>query len=247
MQDCKPCDTPMAKAIHLPKLDAPTINRTRYQCIVGSLMHAMISTHPDIAFTTGLLAQHATSPGDDHWNAAKCVLRYLQGTRERGIVYAHSKNPKLISYVNADYAGDKNSSRSTTGWVFLMSRGSVAWSACKQPTVSLSSTEAEYVTTASAAHKIIWARQFLSKLGFLSDGPTVLLTDNQSSMVLARNPANHQSTKHIHVKYHFIREVIELQEVELWYTPTEEQVADTLTKLLGHVKFLGFVSGMGMD
>jgi hypothetical protein len=158
-----------------------------------------------------------------------------------------TKEPKLIGYVNADYARDKNSSCSTTGWVFLMSRGSVAWSAHKQPTVSLSSTKGEYVAAASAAHKIIWARQFLSELRFLSDGPTVLFTDNRSSMALARNPANHQSTKHIHVKYQFIHEVIELQEVELQYTPTKEQVADTLTKPLGCVKLPGFVSGMGMD
>ncbi|KAG9080793.1 hypothetical protein FRC06_006157, partial [Ceratobasidium sp. 370] len=116
-----------------------------------------------------------------------------------------------------------------------------------QLTVSLSSTEAEYVAAASAAREMVWLRQYLSELGFLPEGPTTLLTDNQSSMALAKNPGHHQNTKHIRVKHHFIWEMIELHEADLKYVPTDEQVADVLTKPLGRIKFPFLVSEMGMS
>ncbi|QRV85528.1 Copia-like polyprotein/retrotransposon [Ceratobasidium sp. AG-Ba] len=246
MSDCKTCDTPMAESLYLPKLDSPSIDRTLYQQLVGSLMYAMISTRADIAFPTGLLAQYAANPGKEHWDAGKRVLRYLKGTSNLGIVYHRSSDLKLLGYVDADYAGDKNTSRSTTGWAFLLAGGVIAYSSRKQPTISLSSTKAEYVADASAARELIWIRQFLSELGFLPEGATPLLSDNQSAMALAKNPINHQTTKHIRVKYHFIREVIALKELDLQYVSTEDQVADALTKALGRVKFTRFVSGMGM-
>ncbi|QRW07704.1 Copia-like polyprotein/retrotransposon [Ceratobasidium sp. AG-Ba] len=242
MSDCKTCDTPMAESLYLPKLDSPSIDRTLYQQLVGSLMYAMISTRADIAFPTGLLAQYAANPGKEHWDAGKRVLRYLKGTSNLGIVYHRSSDLKLLGYVDADYAGDKNTSRSTTGWAFLLAGGVIAYSSRKQPTISLSSTEAEYVADASAARELIWIRQFLSELGFLPEGATPLLSDNQSAMALAKNPINHQTTKHIRVKYHFIREVIALKELDLQYVSTEDQVADALTKALGRVKFTRFVS-----
>ncbi|KEP45491.1 putative Gag-Pol polyprotein/retrotransposon, partial [Rhizoctonia solani 123E] len=247
MSDSKPVNTPMAESPNLPKLDSPTIDRTLYQRGIGSLMYAMVSTRPDIAYATGLLAQHAANPGEDHWASLKRVLRYLQGTIEVGIVYDRSKPSELIGYVDSDYAGDKNSSRSTTGWTFQIAGGSVAWSSRKQPTISLSSTEAEYVAASSATRELSWIRQFLSEIGFLSNNPTILFTDNQSSMALAKNPINHQNTKHIRVKYHFIREMIELREVDLKYIPTDEQVADVLTKPLGRIKFPFFVLHLGMS
>ncbi|KAJ1305494.1 hypothetical protein OPQ81_000501 [Rhizoctonia solani] len=128
-----------------------------------------------------------------------------------------------------------------------MAGGTVAWSSCKQATISLSSTEAEYVAATSAARELVWIRQFLSELGFSPDGPTTMLTDNQSSIALARNLVNHQNTKHIRVKYHYIHEMIELREIDLQYIPTERQVANVLTKPLGHIKFLGFVADMNMS
>ncbi|KAJ1300258.1 hypothetical protein OPQ81_005086 [Rhizoctonia solani] len=226
MEGCKSCVTPMAETPNLPKLDSPTIDRTLYQRGVGSLMYAVISTRPDIAYSTGLLAQHAANPGKEHWAALQRVLRYLRGTRDVGIVYDRSKPSELVGFVDADYAGDPHTSRSTSGWTFKMAGGSVAWSSRKQPTISLSSTEAEYVAAASAARELIWIRSILSELGFLENGPTTVFTDNQSSMALAKNPSHHQNTKHIRVKYHFIREMIELKEVELKFIPTDKQIAD---------------------
>src|SRR3954465_10603758 len=126
MTESKSWDTPMAESPNLPKLDTPTVNRMLYQCGVGSLMYAMISTRPDITFAAGLLAQHAANPGDEHWSAFKRVLRYLQGTRALGIVFDRSKPSNLSGYVDSDYAGDPNTSRSTTGWVFQIAGGAIA-------------------------------------------------------------------------------------------------------------------------
>ncbi|QRV89310.1 Retrovirus-related Pol polyprotein from transposon TNT 1-94 [Ceratobasidium sp. AG-Ba] len=246
MTGCKTCATPMAESPNLPKLDESTIDRTRYQQLIGSLMYAMISTRADIAYATGLLAQHAANPGKEHWDAAHRILRYLNSSIDLGIIYHRSDNLELQGYVDADYAGDKSSSRSTTGWAFFLAGGLIAYSSRKQPTISLSSTEAEYVATSSAARELIWIRQFISELGLLPEGPTTVFSDNQSSIALAKNPANHQNTKHIRVKYHFIREVIALRELDLKYIPTDDQVADVLTKPLGCLKFTRFVSAMGM-
>ena len=246
MSDCKSCETPMSESLNLPKLAEPTIDRTLYQQLIGSLMYAMISTRADIAYATGLLAQHAANPGDEHWNAAKRIMRYLKGSIDLGIVYRRTKGLDLKGYVDADYAGDKSSSRSTTRWAFIIAKAITAYSSRKQPTISLSSTEAEYVASSSAARELIWIWQFLDELGLLPDGPTTVFSDNQSAMSLAKNPVNHQNTKHIRVKYHFIREVIALQELDLKFIGTEEQVADVLTKPLGRIKFTRFVSAMGM-
>ncbi|KAF8755430.1 Mitochondrial protein [Rhizoctonia solani] len=156
MEECKSCVTPMAESLNLPKLDSPSIDRTLYQRGVGSLMYAMISTRPDIAYATGLLAQHAANPGKEHWSALLQVLQYLQGTKDLGIVYNRSKKMELTGFVDADYAGDPHTSQSTTGWTFILAGGSIAWSSRKQPTISLSSTEAEYVAAASAARELLW-------------------------------------------------------------------------------------------
>ncbi|KAF8713823.1 GAG-pre-integrase domain, partial [Rhizoctonia solani] len=156
MEECKSCVTPMAESPNLPKLDSPSIDRTLYQRGVGSLMYAMISTRPDIAYATGLLAQHAANPGKEHWSALLRVLQYLQGTKDLGIVYDRSKKMELTGFVDADYAGDPHTSRSTTGWTFILAGGSIAWLLRKQPTISLLSTEAEYVAAASAARELLW-------------------------------------------------------------------------------------------
>ncbi|QRW24746.1 Retrotransposon-derived protein PEG10 [Rhizoctonia solani] len=164
MEDCKPCITPMAELLSLPKYNSPSVDRTLYQQGVGSLMYGMISTWPDIAYATGLLAQHAANPGKEHWSALLQVLQYLQATKDLGIVYNSSKNSELIGFVDADYAGDPHTSWSTTGWTFILAGGAIAWSLRKQPTISLLSTEAKYVAAASAAQEILWIRSFLSKL-----------------------------------------------------------------------------------
>ncbi|QRW18438.1 Retrovirus-related Pol polyprotein from transposon TNT 1-94 [Rhizoctonia solani] len=135
---------------NLPKLDLPTIDWILYQQGIGLLMYAMVQTRPDIAFSTGLLAQHSANLGQDHWNGFKRSLQYLQGTKDIGIVYRQSAGSTLIGYVNANYAGDPNTSQLTMGWAFMMAGGCVAWSSQKQPTISLSSTEAKYVAAASA-------------------------------------------------------------------------------------------------
>ncbi|QRW10540.1 Copia-like polyprotein/retrotransposon [Ceratobasidium sp. AG-Ba] len=249
MSDCKPVDTPMSEGLHLEKLDSPEMNRSLYQSGIGSLMYAMIGTRPDISFSTGLLAQHSNSPANEHWLAFKRVLRYLKGTTELGITYDGSKPLLPVGFVDSDFAGDKNSSRSTTGWTFTMTGGSVSWASRKQPTISLSSTEAERVASSNAAREAVWLNMLLDELGCYPNGlpPLVLYTNNQSNIALTKSRGHHSHTKHIRVHHHFVREMVEHGEIDLQYLSTEEQVADVLTKALGKIKFSRFISLMGMS
>ncbi|QRW24119.1 Gag-Pol polyprotein/retrotransposon [Rhizoctonia solani] len=247
MNNCKPSNTPMAESPNLPKLNSLTVNQALYQRGISLLMYAMVQTQPNIAYATSLLAQHSANPGHKHWNAFKRTLRYLKGTKDLSIVYKKSKGLELTGYVDANYAGNPNTSQSTTGWTFMIGGASIAWSLRKQLTILLSSMEAKYIAAASATRKLIWLCQFLSELNLLPKGPTTLLTNNQLSMALAKNPINHQNTKHIQIKHHFICEMIELKEVDLQYILTNKQVANILTKPLRRTKFPSFVADMGMS
>jgi hypothetical protein len=152
----------------------------------------------------------------------------------------------LIGYVDSDWASDKNDRRSITGYVFLICGGAVSWSSKKQHSTAQSSTEAKYMAGAHAAKKVAWLRTFLSEIGRILNSPTRLLVDNQSAIALTKNPEFHNRTKHIAVRYHFIREKMEEGELAPEYVPTNEQVVDILTKGLPKAKFVKFTAGMGL-
>jgi hypothetical protein len=153
-----------------------------------------------------------------------------------------SSSPVLFGYADADWASDINDRKSTSGYVFTLGGGAISWSSKKQTTVALSSTEAEYIAGAHAAKEAIWLRQLLTELGQDMSFPTTLHVDNQSAIAIARNPEFHKRTKHIDVRYHYLRQVIDNGSLQLKYTPTQEQVADVFTKGLppaSHIKFTG--------
>jgi hypothetical protein len=248
MSDANPASTPMEERLELPKLEEATVDRTLYQCGVGSLMYAMLATRPDLAFTVGLLSQHNAAPGQAHWSALKRALRYLRGTIDHGITYRGSGGDSvaLMGFADADFAGDKLTSRSTGGWAFTLAGGAIAWSSRKQTTIALSSTEAEYMAECAASRHASWARSFLNELGFSQDEPTKIFVDNQPSMSIAEKPTHHAHTKHIRVQFHYVRELIELGDVKLSHVTTDEQPADIFTKSLGRLKFLKFRGMLGI-
>ena len=130
--------------------------------------------------------------------------------------------------------------------MFLLAGGAISWSSKKQSSVALSSTEAEYIAGAHAAKELVWLRRLLNELGLRTDAATILLMDNQSAMAIARNPEFHDRTKHIDVRYHFLRLKVENEELDPTYIPTEEQIADVLTKALCREKHEKFSEGMGI-
>ena len=156
-----------------------------------------------------------------------------------GIIYGGERagdGELLTGFSDSDWAGDVDTRRSTTAFVFKIAGGAVSWSSRLQPTVALSSTEAEYLALCAAAQEAIHLRQLLSDLGFKQERPTVIFDDNQGCVALAKSTRESKRTKHIDVRYHFIRERIDSKELRVEYVPTEQQQADLLTKGLDRVK-----------
>lgn len=178
------------------------------------------------------------SPSLCHLTAAKRVLRYLNGSSSRGVLFKRSPaGLHLCAFSDSDWAGNSLDRRSSTGFIIFLGDNPISWVSKKQSTVSRSSTEAEYCALAMSAADLFWIRQLLKDLHVFSSSPPILWCDNQSAIQLARNPVFHGRTKHIEVDFHFIRERVVRGDISLQYVCTELQLADIFTKSLTSVRF----------
>lgn len=232
MSSCKAVGTPVDPGGHLTSAteEEETVTQQLYQSLIGSLLYLATCTRPDIAFAVGMLAKFSSKPTSRHWTAAKRVLRYLQGTRNYGIQFCQQEEPDCRGYSDADWAGDREDRRSTSGYIFQLCSGPISWRSKKQTTVALSTAEAEYVALSSAAQEAVWLRRLSTEMGSLPSSPTMILEDNQSAIAMSKNPQFHGRAKHIDIRHHFVRELVEEETIELMYCPTEDMVADLLTK-----------------
>jgi hypothetical protein len=251
LQDANPLSIPMEPSAKLSVDQCPTTERecnemknVPYREIIGSLMYAALATRPDISFVTSTLGQFMHNPGKTHWEAAKRVLRYLKGTRELELVLGSTKNG-LTPYTDADHASQEHR-HSIMGYAVLIDGGAISWSSKKQPIVALSTTEAEYIAAAHATKEVIWIRTFLAEITRPLTEPTMLLCDNQSAIALTQSTQFHARTKHIDIRYHFIREAVSGGVIELEYCPTNDMVADALTKPLARAKLGRFTEMLGL-
>lgn len=235
MQDCKPRKTPADPSQKLVKSLEKERPNFPYKESVGGLMFAMVMARPDIAQAVGKAAQFMDCFDNSHVMAVKHIFRYLRGTVDRGITYGGQET--LVGSSDADYAGDLTTRRSTSGYVFMMNGGAIAWSSKIQKVVAMSTTEAEYMAMAEATKQAIWMRQLLKDFGIRMSEPTRINCDNQGAIKLVSNPEFHQRTKHIDVRHHFIREAAEMKKVVMQYVASEEQPADIMTKALNGPKF----------
>ena len=178
------------------------------------------------------------NPTEIHLLAAKRILRYLQGTRDFGLFYKKGEKSDLFGFTDSDYAGDQDDRRSTSGYVFMLGTGAVSWSSKKQPIVTLSTTEAEFVAATACACQAIWLKKLLEELQFKEDKPTLIYCDNSSAIKLSKNPVLHGRSKHIDVKYHFLRDLTNDGVINLVYCRSEDQVADIQTKPLKLATFV---------
>jgi hypothetical protein len=250
--DLKPLSIPMDPSVPLSKSQSPTkvedvakMKNVPYREAVGSLMYAAMGTRPDIAFATSTVAQFSENPGWMHWEAVKRIFRYLLGTQKLELVYGGERRG-LVGYVDADGASQEHR-RAISGYVFLVDGGAVSWSSKKQELVTLSTTEAEYVAATHAAKEAIWLRRLIGEIFKPIEGPTVLFSDSQSAIALAKDGHYHARTKHIDIRYHFIRYIIEEGTIKLNYCPTDDMTADTLTKALPSVKAKHFATALGLS
>jgi len=213
-----------------------TINSTQYMQMIGSLMY-LTSTKPDIMFVVSLLSRYLAYPTELHLQAIKRVLRYIKGTLSYGIFYKQSGNAELLAYTDSDYAGDLEDRKSTSGFLFVLSSGAVSWSSKKQHVVTLSTTEAEFIVTASCAYQAVWLRRMLENLDHTSAGAMIIYCDNSSTIKLSKNPVMHGRSKHIDVRFHFLHDLTRDGVVTLLHCRSQDQLADIMTKPLPRIVF----------
>ena len=239
MEECKPIGTPLDAKATLEKLldeeyekHLQEMQGIPYKEAVGSLMYAMVATRADLAFAVSVVNQFMSKPSPMHWAAVKRIMRYLKYSVDKKLCLG-GKNITLTGYCDADWGGDSSTRKSTMGYVFFVGEGAISWNSKRQPTVALSTTEAEYMAVSQSAKEAIWLQQLMADVGCMQVEGTTIMCDNQGCIALAKNPKHHSRTMHIDVQHHFIREKIEEEEIYLVYCPTEHMVADVLTKALG--------------
>ena len=251
MADCKPARTPLPAGAVLEKSnsDAPATDsfRQTYQSIIGSILYAMLGTRPDISYAVTRLLQYNANPSEVHLGYAKYILRYLHGTKALCLHYDGASSSGLIAYSDSDWAESRDDRHSTSGFVFLMANCAVSWASRRQPTISLSSTEAEYKSASDTCRQMTWLRTFGEELGDDVTRPSPLCLDNQGSIFLAVNPVIDRRTKHIEIRYHYIRECVERGFVDIFYVSTDKQLADVFTKNVSFSILDRFIRSAGLS
>lgn len=183
------------------------------------------------------VSRFSRNPGSLHWTAVKRIFRYLKGTVNTKLQFhgATNKQSEVIGYADADWASDVDERKSVTGYIFLKNGSAISWATKRQPTVALSTTESEYMAITMAAQEALWLRCLSGEFGWCTR-PTVLFTDNQGAQNLAKNGSYQARTKHIDIRHNFLKEKIESKLLELKYVPTDNQLADSLTKAVDKKK-----------
>lgn len=253
MSNAKPASTPADINLKLTKLGGADGEESKdvavpYREAIGSLLYAVLGTRPDISYIVNYLARFCEQPKEIHWNAVKRVFKYLLQTQQYGLTYGPSKGKSnLICYVDADFAGDVESRKSTSGYMVLYGSTPIIWKSTKQSIVATSTTEAEFVAASTASREVLWARQLLFELGRQQQMPTKVYIDNQAAIKLVLNQQIHAKTKHIDVTYMFVRDIYNNREIDVEYIKTEDQIADFLTKPLAKSQFNRLVAMAGMS
>ncbi|GJU27832.1 retrovirus-related pol polyprotein from transposon TNT 1-94 [Tanacetum coccineum] len=245
MESCDPVGTPMEIK---DKLDldqnGSLVDATKYHSMIGSLMYLM-SSRPDIVHATCLCARYQAKPTEKHLKEVKRIFRYLRGTVNTGLWYSKDSGIELTGFSDADYAGCKDTFKSTSGGAQFLGEKLVSWSSKKQDCTALSTAEAEYVSLSVCCAQVLWMRTQLTDYGFHFN-KIPIYCDSKSAIAISCNPVQHSRTKHIAVRYHFIKEHVEKGTIELYFVKTDYQLADLFTKALPVDRFNYLVRRLGM-
>jgi hypothetical protein len=246
LADCKPAPTPQVVGDNaFEDRSESHLLPLPYAALTGSLQYAALSTRPDLSHAVNMLTRGLSAPTKALERACMRVLRYLRGCPGLGITFGGDPAPgrapgprSLVAYCDADWGGSSaGDGHSTTGWLVKIGSGPVSWCSKKQSIVALSSTESEYIAAGSAVQELLWLRGMLRELG-AAPATTTVFCDNQGAKALAESSRQHARTKHINVRYHFIRHHVRSGEIQVDWIPTAQQQADILTKALGAQVFL---------
>ena len=228
--------TPMAANAKLTNNPSgESVDVTLYTSMIGCLLY-LTASRPDITFSVGVCSRFQSNPKVSHLNAVKRVIKYVNRTCDYGLFYNKESNLSLPGFSDSDWAGNIDDRKSTTGGCFYVGANLVAWMSKKQNSISLSTAEAEYIAAGSCYSQLLWMKNVLTDYG-ISQDTMVVYYDNSSAIDISKNPVQHSKTKHIEIRYHFIRDLVERKIVCLEYILTERQNADIFTKPLDRSKF----------
>ncbi|KAJ9540906.1 hypothetical protein OSB04_027412 [Centaurea solstitialis] len=237
--------TPMASGTLIgadPK--GKPVDQKTYRAIIGSLLY-LTASRPDIMFATCFCARFQANPKESHMMAVKRILRYLKGTPNRGLWYPKESGFELVAFSDADHGGCQLDRKSTSGHVQFLGDKLVIWGSKKQHCVSTSTAEAEYVDAASCCSQVLWMRTQLRDYGY-NFNHIPIYCDSKSAIAITCNPVQHTRTKHIDIRYHFIKDHVERGTIEIYFVNTEYQLADLFTKPLDEKRFNFLISKLGM-
>jgi hypothetical protein len=194
MEECKPIRVPFDPKMKLQR-NANGNDESKgfpYQQAVGSLMYAMLSTQLDLAYPISVLNQHMANPNMEHWIVVKRIFRYLQGTLQMKLQFGPTPSKEVLGYCDADWGGDLEDRRSTTWFVVMIGGGAISWSSKRQPTIALSTTEAEYMANTQATKEAIWITKLMMDLGYMEEKKMMVIRcNNQGAISLTSNPTHH--------------------------------------------------------
>ena len=258
MDQAKPARTPLPPKINLQKrsrtdddeYDEETrlMAKVPYAEAVGCLIYAIAATRFDISYAVSAVSRYMSNPGQIHWKAVKQIIQYLNSTKDFTITYGckQENGTSPIGFSDANFAADLDDRKSLSGYVFTVNGAAVFWNCKKQSVVATSTTEAEYISLSMASSEAVWIRSFFNELGLTQNEPTLIYGDNQGSLALSKNPKFHARSKHIDIKYHFIRDLVEREEITLNYIQTDNMLADAFTKSLPESKHMKCITELGL-
>ena len=250
MKDCNPAILPLPSGFQpVPATDEEfaSARDLDFPAIAGAVQYAATITRPDLAYAANVLCRYMSKWSNTHYQAAKHLLRYIKGTVDLCLLWDDvACHRTVLGYADADWGGCVTTRRSTTGYVFKTFGGASAWHSRRQPTVALATSEAEYMASCEAARQAIWLKQLLIDMGLYPGGPFPILNDNIGAIQLSKNPVQHDRSKHIDMRHHFLRENVTSKAIDLAHVSTQENVADTLTKALPKESFQRFRNELGL-
>ncbi|KAJ9546934.1 hypothetical protein OSB04_019477 [Centaurea solstitialis] len=257
MDESKKGFIPMQHGIVLSKAQCPESSQDKnkmksipYASAIGSIMYAMLCTRPDVAYSVSVMSRYQQNPGEAHRVAVKNILKYLRRTKEMFLVFEGSEDEiSVTSYTDASFQTDRDDFRSQSGYVFTLNGGAISWKSSKQDTIADSTTEAEYIAASDSAKEAVWLRNFITDLRVVASisRPVDIYCDNSRAVAQAKEPREHHKSRHVLRKFHLIREIIGRGDVRICKIPTEDNVADPLTKPLARVKHESHANSIGMQ
>ena len=248
IKNCKAVDTPLSTSDKLSVTDGNLLgaeDATKYRSLVGALQYLTL-TRPDICFDVNKVCQFLHAPTTVHWSAVKRILRYIQGSKSIGLTIRRSPSLIVSAFSDADWAGDFDDRRSTGGFAIFFGGNLISWSARKQPTVSRSSTEAEYKALANATAEMIWVQKILQEIDISHSLVARLWCDNLGAKYMSSNPVFHARTKRIEIDFHFVCERVAQKLLEVRFISTHDQLADGFTKPIPASQIKSFRSNLNL-